>query len=82
MAKCWNIGTCGKETVEGTNFCKEHLGLKCTALGPRYGMGKEIQPDGSTKWRECGEQATHYCNGFNGSFVCGNPLCKEHRDCH
>lgn len=30
--KAW-IGKCGKPTVEGSNYCEEHLDLECVSCG-------------------------------------------------
>jgi len=70
MKNCHSPGICGKETVDDTNFCKEHLELGCNIIIEHYPLIR------------CGKQSTHQCNGYNGSFVCGAPLCEEHKDCH
>jgi len=50
--------------------------------------GADVQmckPHFETKCRVCGEQAVHTCANFSGSFVCGTPVCvnhKEHRPGH
>lgn len=30
--KAW-IGKCGEETVEGKDYCEEHLGIECSSCG-------------------------------------------------
>lgn len=54
---CWK-GRCNKETVEGKEYCLEHLGIKC---------------------HKCDQQSIGDCHGFNGSFVCGYPMCEDHK---
>lgn len=59
-------GICNKETISNTDFCEEHLGKKC-------------QPNLRDN---CDNQAVGDCHQYNGSFVCGSPLCEGHKHTH
>lgn len=61
--KAW-IGKCKQPTVEGTEYCTDHL------IGSHH--------DGYNKSAccQCGEQATHDC-AETFQLVCGAPLCDK-----
>jgi hypothetical protein len=45
--------------------------------------GQTYCPQHSTvKCHTCGAQATGDCHGYSGSFVCGYPICPDHRHTH
>jgi hypothetical protein len=63
---CWS-GQCKKPTVEGSDFCEEHLDKQCG-----------VRVDGE----RCTQQAIGDCHSYAGSFVCGTPLCEDHKKTH
>lgn len=61
--RAW-IGLCKQPTVEGTEYCTEHL------------IGSHHEGYNKSACCQCGEQATHDCPE-TFQLVCGAPLCDK-----
>ena len=64
---CWS-GQCKRPTIKDSEFCEKHLEQKC-----------KVHLD---NLEYCNKQAVGDCHSYAGSFVCGTPLCVEHKKTH
>ena len=63
------VGRCRAETVEGEEYCTEHL---------LHEDNKDIDRwNNLSKCCVCGGQAIEECGQTMGGFVCGSPLCDK-----
>lgn len=44
--------------------------------------GETVPKDDYSGYYGCGRRATHDCDGFNGGYICGLPLCENCRHKH